>query len=171
MKMKPKLGFILIVIFQVLILVGWTGYYEVSLATGKTVILQTMPVDPMDIFRGEYVQLRYDISTLSNIPGLATLEYGNKAYVHLEQDGATWKATEVSKEKNDSWDVFIAGEVENIFNNQVSVIYGIEAYFVPQGKGPEIQRATDIKVRAVINSSGQAFIKGLIVDGTPFQLN
>jgi uncharacterized membrane-anchored protein len=171
MKVTPKLGFILIVLFQVLILVGWTGYNEISIATGKEVVLQTAPVDPTDIFRGEYVQLRYQISTLSNIPGIPTLESGDKVYVHLEQDGEVWKATEVSRTKNDNWDVFIAGEVEGNFINQVSVLYGIEAYFVPEGKGQEIQSAKDIKVRAAINGSGQAFIKGLIVDGTPFQLH
>jgi len=41
MKTKARLGFILIVLFQVLILVGWTGYNEISLATGKQVVLQT----------------------------------------------------------------------------------------------------------------------------------
>jgi uncharacterized membrane-anchored protein len=171
MKMKPRLGFILIVLFQVLVLVGWTGYNEISIASGKSVVLQTVPVDPLDIFRGEYVQLRYQISTLGNIPGVLTLEYGDKVYVHLEQDGEVWKATEVSKDKHDGWDVFIAGEVDIFFSNQVTLKYGIESYFVPEGKGMEIQRAKDLKVRAVINSSGQAFIKGLIIDGTPFQLH
>jgi uncharacterized membrane-anchored protein len=172
MKVKPRLGFILIVLFQVLILVGWTGYNEVSLATGKEVVLQTVPVDPMDIFRGEYVQLRYQISTLSNIPGVSTLENGDKVYVHLEQDGEVWKATEAAKTKNNDWDVFIAGEVDYFPSpNMVNLTYGIEQYFVPQNKGLEIQQAKDIKVRAVINGSGQAFIKGLIVDGASFQLN
>jgi uncharacterized membrane-anchored protein len=171
MKLTPRLGFILIVLFQVLILVGWTGYNEISMATGKSVVLQTAPVDPMDIFRGEYVQLSYQISILRDMPELATLEYGDKVYVRLEQDGEVWKATEVSKTKHDEWDVFIAGEVDWVASDIVMLRYGIESYFVPQGKGTEIQNARDIKVRAVINSSGQAFIKGLIVDGAPFQLN
>ncbi len=170
MKTKPRLGFILIVLFQVLILVGWTGYHEVSIASGKTVVLQTVPVDPMDLFRGEYVQLRYTISTLGDIPGVTTLEHGDKAYVHLEQDGEVWEATEVSKTRHDDWDVFIAGKVTRVGRNTTTVEYGIESYFVPQGKGPEIERAIDLKMRVAINTSGQAFIKGLIVDGTPFQL-
>ena len=175
MKAKTRLGFALIVLFQVLILVGLVSYNEVSIATGKTVVLQTVPVDPLDIFRGEYVQLRYSISTLSKIPGLAELEYGKKTYVHLEQTGEVWKATEVSKVKHDDWEYFIAGRVTSIrvpiqATSSVSVEYGINAYFVPQGKGQEIQSAHDIKVRVAINGAGQAFIKGLIVDGEPFQL-
>jgi uncharacterized membrane-anchored protein len=175
MKTKTRLGFILIVLFQVLILVGWTGYNEVSLATGKEVVLQTVPVDPMDIFRGEYVQLRYTISTLSNIPGIGTIHFGDKVYVHLEQDGEVWKATEVAKNKNADWEYFIAGKMESGFGDRVSITasitYGIEAYFVPEGKGMAIQTARDIKVRVTIDHSGKAFILGLIVDGKPFQLH
>jgi uncharacterized membrane-anchored protein len=65
--------------------------------------------------------------------------------------------------------------MESVFGNQANttaiVTYGIEQYFVPEGKGMEIQNAADIKVRVAINGAGRAFIKGLIVDGVPFQLN
>ncbi len=170
--MKTRLGFILIVVFQVLVLVGWTGYNEISLAAGKEVVLQTVPVDPMDLFRGDYVQLRYQISTITNVPGINTLNFEDTIYVHLEQDGEVWKATGVAKNKNADWEYFIAGKLESLYDNRVrvSITYGIEAYFVPEGKGIAIQTAQDLKVRVAINGAGQAFIKGLIVDGKPFQL-
>jgi len=171
MKTKARLGFILIILFQVLILAGWTVYNEVSIATGTDVVLQTAPIDPFDPFRGEYVRLSYDISRLQGVLGTAGYQYGDKVYVRLEQDGEVWKATGVSKSKPSNWDVFIAGEVESRFTTQTVVTYGIESYFVPQGKGMEIQNARDIKVRVSINHSGQGFITGLIVDGEPFQLN
>jgi len=72
MKVKPRLAFLIIVLFQILILVGLMGFNEANLAFGKSVVLQTAPVDPRDIFRGDYVVLRYEISTLSNIPGWLT---------------------------------------------------------------------------------------------------
>jgi uncharacterized membrane-anchored protein len=170
MKAKPRLGFILIIIFQVLILVGWTGYNEISIASGQTVVLQTVPVDPMDLFRGEYVQLSYTISTIRDIPGASALKNGDKAYVHLEQDGDVWEAIEVSTTRHDDWDIFITGKVTRLWNNQATIEYGIESYFVPEGKGPEIERARDLKGRVAINGAGQAFIKELIVDGAPFRL-
>jgi uncharacterized membrane-anchored protein len=95
MKAKTRLGFVLIALAQLLILVGWTAYNEISIATGQEVVLQTAPVDPLDIFRGEYVQLRYEISTLTNIPGVGTIYNGDTVYVHLKQDGEVWKAIEV----------------------------------------------------------------------------
>ncbi len=171
MKMKTRLGFILLILFQVLILVGWTAYNEVSLATGKEVVLQAAPLDPFDPFRGEFLQLRYDISTLRNVPGLSTLESGGRAYVRLEQHGEVWTAVEVSGTKHEDWDVFIAGKMNFISPTTATLTYGIESYFVPQGKGPEIERAQDIKARVRINGSGQGFIVGLIVDGEPFQLD
>jgi uncharacterized membrane-anchored protein len=49
-----------------------------ALATGTTVILKTMPVDPYDLLRGYYQTLSYDISsfsTLNKLPGWAELNH------------------------------------------------------------------------------------------------
>jgi len=170
MKVKPRLSFIIIVLFQILILVGLMGFNEATLAFGKKVVLQTAPVDPRDIFRGDYVTLRYEISTLSNMPGLQTVKEGEKAYVRLEQRGDIWEATEVSRVYRENWPVLISGEVTNIRDDRTIMEYGIESYFVPEGKGREIERAEDIKVRVSIDRSGKAIIENLILDGAPFQL-
>lgn len=163
--MRPKLAFLGIVVFQLLILLGLIGFNEATLAFGKSVVLQTGPVDPRDLFRGDYVVLRYEISTISSIPGLNNVHEGDKVYVHLEQYGDVWEATEGAKECHADWDVCIAGEVVNY-----QIRYGIESYFVPEGKGHDIERADDIKVRVSVNRLGKATIQGLIVDGVPFQL-
>jgi len=145
------------------------GFNEANLAFGKSVVLQTVPVDPRDIFRGDYVVLGYEISTLSNIPGLQTVKEGDKAYVRLEQRGDVWEATGVWNSYREEWDVFISGKVTNVRDNRITMEYGIEAYFVPEGKGREIERAEDIKVRVSVDRSGIAIIKNLIVDGATFQ--
>ena len=66
-RMKVVLGFI--ILLQVLSLVGFVIYQENLKGTGRKIILQTIPVDPRDLLRGEYVDLRYEISdiTLENI--------------------------------------------------------------------------------------------------------
>ena len=165
MKASPRLAFLGIVVFQLLILLGLIGFNEATLAFGKSVVLQAGPVDPRDLFRGDYVTLRYEISTISSIPGLKNVDEGDKVYVYLEQNGDVWKATKCSTAFHPEWDVFIAGEVVNH-----RIQYGIESYFVPEGKGWDIQRADDIKVRVSINRLGKATIQGLILDGVPFQL-
>ena len=170
MKMKPRTVLIILILLQLLILVGLTGYNEAILAFGKTVVLQTAPVDPRDLFRGDYVVLRYEISTLDSIPGYWQIDEGDNIYVRLEKQDDVWGAIQVSKAEPDDWYYFIAGEVTDVRDDTLRVEYGIEAYFVPEGEGLEIQRADDLKVRVSINESGKAIIKNLIVDGETYQL-
>ncbi len=56
--------FIFFVLLQVALLVGIIAYRQYWVATGEKILLRTAPVDPRDIFRGDYISLRYDISTL-----------------------------------------------------------------------------------------------------------
>ena len=46
--------------------------------------------------------------------------------------------------------------------------FGLGTYFVPEGTGRIIERARDIKVKASVNSQGNAVIKEIVVDGEPF---
>lgn len=170
MKMKPRTVFIILILLQLLILVGLTGYNEAILAFGKTVVLQTVPVDPRDLFRGDYVVLRYEISTLDHVPGYWQIDEGDEIYVKLEKEDDVWDAVQISKAEPEDWYYFIAGEVEDVWDSRLMVEYGIEAYFVPEGEGREIERADDLKVRVSIDESGKAVIKNLIVDGETYQL-
>ena len=64
--MTPKLKrlFIAVIAIQVVFLLGLVGYRETILTLGRTAVLQTVPIDPRDLFKGEYVTLRYEIGTL-----------------------------------------------------------------------------------------------------------
>ena len=170
MKVKTRLAFLIIVLFQLLILVRLTGFNEAILAFGKTVVLQTVPVDPRDIFRGDYVILSYEISTLRYIPGIRTVEEGYDASVRLEPRDDAWEAVEVARVPPEDWDIFITGKVVDVQSDGVSMEYGIEAYFVPEGEGRAIERARDLKVYVTLDGSGKAVIKSLLVDGEKFRL-
>ena len=63
-----------------------------------------------------------------------------------------------------------ADEVEEIFTEidsliRISVDYGIEQYFIEEGKGTVVENADDVKVVTKIANNGKAFITDLIVDG------
>jgi uncharacterized membrane-anchored protein len=48
------------------------------------------------------------------------------------------------------------------------VRYGIESYFVPQGEGPRLEalaRNRKLAALVAVDKSGNAAIKGLIIDG------
>ena len=92
--------FIFLVLLQVALLVGIIAYRQYWVATGERVLLRTAPVDPRDIFRGDYVSLRYDISTL-DLDGLGakgSFKPNERVYVLLEktQDGV-FSAVSVSR--------------------------------------------------------------------------
>jgi len=106
--------FIFLVLLQVALLVGIIAYRQYWVATGERVLLRTAPVDPRDIFRGDYVSLRYDISTL-DLDGLGakgSFKPNERVYVLLEktQDGV-FSAVSVSRGLP-SGKRFIQGRVE-----------------------------------------------------------
>jgi uncharacterized membrane-anchored protein len=92
--------FMIIVLFQVLLLAGIIAYRQYWVATGERVLLGTEPADPRDVFRGDYVTLNYDISSL-DLKGLITAEQfrpRERIYVGLEKDpDNTYRAASVSR--------------------------------------------------------------------------
>lgn len=46
---------------QIPLLAAWAGGHEATLRTGPTATLETEPVDPRDILRGDFVTRRYPI--------------------------------------------------------------------------------------------------------------
>ena len=106
--------FIFLVFLQVALLVGIIAYRQYWVATGERILLRTAPVDPRDIFRGDYVSLRYDISTL-DLDGLGakgSFKPNERVYVLLEknQEGV-FSAVSLSR-RLPSGKRFIQGRVE-----------------------------------------------------------
>lgn len=75
---------------------GWMIVDRVSLLNSDNVVtLRTAPVDPRDIFRGDYVVLRYDISdiALTSYKGTTDLARGDTVYVELNKGkSGAWQA-------------------------------------------------------------------------------
>ncbi len=164
MSRKARWGFLALVAFQILVLVGIAGAAELRLRNGREVVLQTTPVDPRDPFRGDYVTLRYEISTIH--AGFDRYEVGDTVFVRLLREGAAWSAAGASPELRTGDEPTIRGTVSAVRRDTVlEVVYGIEAYFVPEGRGFEIETADDVDVVVAVDGTGRAAIKHLIVDG------
>jgi uncharacterized membrane-anchored protein len=151
------------------------------LTTGREITLPIIPVDPRDLFRGEYVELGYAVGRvparlLEGPPPSPNTPF----YVTLEKaQDDTWAPIKLSRDKPQEIDpdrIVLKGRSR--FNrlaldasdpNAVnSVRYGIEQYFVPQGEGPRLEAlARDKKLAALIavDGSGNAAIKGILIDG------
>ncbi len=131
-------------------------------ATGETVVLQTVPVDPYDVFRGYYVTLSYDISTsqrLEQVPGWQDTRLSLEAdssrrslfsddrtlYVVLEAPAAgvasttpptPWTPVAVSRDRPtqlESNQVALRGRYESW-----GIIYDLERYYMPEDRRDEI---------------------------------
>ena len=175
MTPNAKRLFIAVIAVQIVFLLGLVGYRESILSLGRTAVLETVPVDPRDLFKGEYVTLRYEISTIGEGP-LAPqknqyflegeINEGDTVYVNLTNiDSDVYPFVQADKPSPYA-DRYIKGRATQMRNGTVTIEYGIEQYFLPEGRGKEIETADDVKVWVSINRSGAAAIKELIVDGT-----
>lgn len=91
--MKAKsiylIGFIVMVILQLLMPAKMIFQSEAALNKGKAFKFQTIPVDPNDPFRGKYMTLRYQANSIS-VDHMDGYEKGLKIYVLLEEDKDGW---------------------------------------------------------------------------------
>jgi uncharacterized membrane-anchored protein len=162
--------FLALVAFQVLVLVGMAAGRESTLQDDDNdVTLQTVPVDPHDLFRGDFVVLRYDIGTIRTdgleIGGEA-VEVGDTIYVALaESERGEWAVIDAATGIRTGWDRYLRGTVLRVDGGLLEAEYGIEEYFVPEGLGREVEQAGDVDVVVAIDGSGRGVIRHLIVDG------
>lgn len=184
-------GLLLVVLLQTLALAWMVIDRSLILKQGAEVLLKVRPVDPRDLFRGDFVILDYEISWLGpDIIGQdhEYLKY-DMIYVALKkQPDGLWKAVSAhpSYIQEDDQTVIIKGRVRSTKIpwrqpvgsqqrvpcpkpcNGIRVAYGIENYFVPEGEGRMLEKLRNqsrMDILAAVGSSGNGAIKALIVDG------
>jgi len=163
---KTKLFFI-IGVFWILILGGVIGLKEFTLQTGTEILLKTTPVDPRDLFRGDYVILQYEISNIdTKISHITDYQIGDDVYVLLKKDENNQGSFMGIQKYPPETGNFIKGIIKRNWNNSLNIEYGIESYFVPEGEGGVIEKNTqNILVKVVIDTFGNAVIKSILLNG------
>lgn len=150
------------------IIIFWTIIFAIfvlsnvfPLLTGREVLLKTVPIDPRDLLRGDYVVLSYEISMPQSLK-TDNLESDSTIYVVLKVDDNNIATVDyVSKEMPHN-EFFIKGKVRNKWRARVE--YGIESYFVKEGTGRKIERelVKGAFAKVIIDKNGKAKIKGLV---------
>lgn len=152
------------------------------LRNGKEVLLKTVPVDPRDLLRGDYVILSYDISWLAPElfkGGLPKVPEEVTVFVRLaRQSDGFWSASEASFTPLESTDgtvvlqsqpfAYYPTSSEN--PSSINVAYGIERFYVPEGEGRVLEQARNAEALSVnvrINDAGRPQIRQIAVEGTP----
>jgi uncharacterized membrane-anchored protein len=153
-------------------------YGRVSLLRdGREIVAEVIPVDPRDLFRGDYVILGYTFGNAQVTVPEATSQ-GDTVYVTLKPTApGQWEVATVDGNypslTGGAENVVLKGIVNYVYRAEgeplkASIRYGIESYFVPEGTGKDLeQQVRDKKIAAVlaVGRSGDVAIKALIIDG------
>ncbi|MBN2374339.1 GDYXXLXY domain-containing protein [bacterium] len=153
MKTGKNMLIIGAVLVQLIALASMCLQREAVLATGNTVYIRTEPVDPRDMFRGDYVQLQYEISSIpiDMVPEQDREEMQkrhSRVYLAFTTDRRSIIQPLHLSLKKPEQGLFIRGLIEREYfisdltsqdHSTIDVRYGIEKYFMQQGKALEIE--------------------------------
>lgn len=173
--------FYLLVALQVAVILALILVKQATLWTGQRILLRTIPVDPRDLFRGEYVALRYEISEIpSGRMQEGRLGRGETVYVALRREGRFWVVDGVSRRPPADAAAFLRGQVTDLLPERrptngpyepatCRVAYGIESWFVPRGQGRALEEAgrrpdRQLIVEAAVDRNGKAVLRQVRVE-------
>lgn len=170
------------IVCQLLVLGYMAAKREYIRAYGAEIWLRTAPIDPRDPLRGDFVRLRYAMSTVQprQTRGAVAAHRNDKdypVYAVLKTDAGGLHALDyLTGEKPSAGELFIRGYVTNDWRlinwaawngNAVHVRYGIEQYFVEQGQGLAMEEKLGrrdgmqlpLEMRVAVGGNGTAVIK------------
>jgi len=159
--------------FAALLVLLAPAQFRASMAT-TTVVLKTEPVDPVDLMRGHYADLSYEIGRLGEDQvewtadggpgqGLGAARgprRGDTVYVFLDPGPGFSKAISASTDRPPPGTIFIRGTVTGLGSSRdyaVSVKYGIEKVFISEARARRLEYATEpLAVTVKLDGEGRA---------------
>lgn len=161
------------------------GKKQWTISTGTEVLLETKPIDPRSLFRGDYVRLNYMISELDldQLPGDKEFKRNDTVYVVLTKSAPYWLPVSVHAAPPvvEPGQVFMQGTVKYLRQSRwnqeskksepvrlLQVRYGIENYFVQEGRGRELERpqaGKKVEMLVAVDKRGGSGIKAVLLGG------
>jgi hypothetical protein len=175
--MNPRFLFLAAILgLQTAWILGTSVVQERKLSSDTCILLETRPVDPRDLIRGDYVILNYKISdlpgTLFRPPLTNGLPAGETVYVLVRRQGPFHEAVAASTAPltPNRGEIPLVGTVQSAWggftaSHSVHLAYGLERFYVREGTGNPRGKLT---VEVAVPSSGQATIKQVYLDGAPY---
>lgn len=167
--------FWVLVAAQAVFLLGWAGYHEWVRQRAEVIVVKGRPVDPRDLLRGDYMTLNYEISTVK-LPNDAKAgkdgpPAGADVWVLLEKKGNYFEVAQASLAPLDPRPgrVLARGTIAHDFRGRAGdtrVIYGIERYFVPEGKGTPAFKLMEIELS--VSPEHRLYIRRVLLDGVAY---
>lgn len=164
---RRRLLLSLLVAAQVLYVLGVAAAGYATTALGQHIILSTRPIDPRDLLYGDFVRLNYAISEVpaSLWRDAATPPKRRQSVYVLLATGPDSLSTAVgiypSPPRPTANRAVLRGWVNNVYKHSLSLRYGLERYYVPEGSGLRLEKAGQnhpLQVRVSIAPWGQSRI-------------
>ncbi len=173
--------FLLLIALHALVLVGWAASLEWALARAATIRVAVVQRDPRDLLRGDYVWLQFPFSEIdvAAVAG-ARPERGDRMWIALAPRDGLWELAGASLTRQGlplaPGQRVLAGRVESwVYEppprvsgppRRARVGYGIERYYVPEGKGTPPRGKLEAEL--ALTDDGRPFLRRLFVDGQPY---
>jgi uncharacterized membrane-anchored protein len=174
--MRIKLS-IAAIALQIAVLAYMGAEREWVVRAGRTIYLRTAPLDPRDVMRGDYVRLNYEVSRVPRSLWQGSPADTNsarawplrdtKVYASVREDEEGVAELVALSDRRPEGGVFLRGRSEPSWGVHVSVRYGLEAYFMEQGKAWELEQRqprdgiqVPLEMAVAVNSRGLAVLKG-----------
>jgi uncharacterized membrane-anchored protein len=135
---RRRIALAAVVCLQLAVPLALAGLAEADLAFGREIRLRARPVDPLDVFRGNYVVLTYDISSL---PVLGQVHQGDRVCARLERSGDEWSARYVDPGTPSGTTICGRAQDDASPGESVQIEYGIETYFANEERAHAIESA------------------------------
>lgn len=144
---------------------GLTEEKRLDTGEGESILVQTAPVDPRDLLRGQYMQLSYTFSRPGQYgDAIDALPDGSEVWVVLAPDGRFHVPNRASADRPAllaPGEVALLGRLEGW-----QIVFGIEMYFVQEGTPTPNQN--DVTVRLRVGDDGYPRIEQIYVNDRPW---
>jgi uncharacterized membrane-anchored protein len=135
---QRRIALAVIVCVQLAVPLAMAGLAEADLAFGQEIKLKAQPVDPLDVFRGNYVVLTYEIS---NLPVLGEVRRGERVCARLDESDDVWSARYADPGQPSGTAICGTARGDASPGESVGIEYGIETYFASAERAREIESA------------------------------
>ena len=166
MSRRRRIALLVVVLAQLAVPLALAGMAAADLAFGREIRLRARPVDPLDVFRGNYVVLRYDISTVS-VP--SAVSRGQRLCVTLSESDGVWTGRYGLPERPGGRTAICGRARSDAEAGQsVGVEYGIETYYASAERAQEIERSIGARETFVVidlDEDGSARIERIEFEG------
>lgn len=172
-------GFVIMVLSQWFMPLRMVYGKEIILRQGKEFRFLTRPYDPYDAFRGKYIDLAFEQTSI-RVKDF-TADYGENVYAIIGKDSSGFAIlTDVTREIPTATTDFIKVKVSYAYPDSngvsaVNIYYPFDRFYMEESKAAyadeaymEASRDTSMVTYAIIHVlNGDAVIRDVYIDGVP----